>query len=690
MKNLNLLSAALLISAVACTEENIVEDVSVNDGKMCQVAFDATTVDMEDAGEIGEIQTRTMLREGGEIYWTANDMLGVFTNEGKPESFITKNGGKVTRFEGYNNVQGDYYVFYPYNENATISNGVITTELPAQQYPEPGSFYTGGNLSTARGNKDEIIILHNACGWLRISVSEACEEKEITEIIIEGKNGELLARDVEIDVDNGGAAKVLESSENKSTRVSMKTEDHIYPGKYYYFVLPPMTFEDGIIVTFVNKDGLISKQDLNFPMVIEQGKWSSLSNGNPTDFKYAENDSTESCYYAYNLDGLYEWASRVNGGDYDLDCQLMASFDFGERTWIPVGTKEHPYVGTFEGNGRELRNLKVDSDLDCVGFFGAIGPVNRNEGKDEVDEVKISNIKFINPVIMSRYRGDVNKTDDDGYAGVVAGMMNQELIDNYSGAVIDKCEVIEASVSGCENVGGIVGRSYGGTDIISRSSFQGSVDGAMFIGGIVGNVEGDVVDCHSYSASITHSNNFRDYEARSGGIAGTNNGDILVCSANKVNVMTDGRYAGGIVGANNGVIVGCVSCGEVKADFSGGIAGESFGPIKASYSNCNAKAGVVYRIKTQLIGDFEACYTTVEKLQPVASPEGKYNLWYAPYIQLKKKDLNKVLNAYKCDSHGLENSFNGAHWKFEQSIDEYADKLPVRPFKYPSESVDSN
>ncbi|MEI3118490.1 MAG: hypothetical protein V8T12_06485 [Parabacteroides johnsonii] len=38
-----------------------------------------------------------------------------------------------------------------------------------------------------------------------------------------------------------------------------------------------------------------------------------------------------------------------------------------------------------------------------------------------------------------------------------------------------------------------------------------------------------------------------------------------------------------LFGANNGVIVGCVSCGEVKADFSGGIAGESFGPIKASY-----------------------------------------------------------------------------------------------------------
>ncbi|MEI3118492.1 MAG: hypothetical protein V8T12_06495, partial [Parabacteroides johnsonii] len=46
------------------------------------------------------------------------------------------------------------------------------------------------------------------------------------------------AGDVEIDVDNGGAAKVLESSENKSTRVPMKTEDHIYPGKCRCFIIP--------------------------------------------------------------------------------------------------------------------------------------------------------------------------------------------------------------------------------------------------------------------------------------------------------------------------------------------------------------------------------------------------------------------------------------------------------------------
>jgi hypothetical protein len=688
MKYLNLLSTALLISAVACTDENVVEDLPTNSEEISRTSFEATTIDMVDAGEIGEVQTKTMVREGGEIYWVANDELGVFTNDGSLRNFITKNGGKVTRFENYDEITGEYYVFYPYNAEATIDGGTISTQLPAVQYPEPGSFYTGGNLAVAKGDKSEMITLHNACGWLKISVAIECGDT-ITGINIKGNNNELLAGDVEIDVDHNIAAKVIDS-EKASKTIMMNTEDHIYPEKYYYFILPPITFEKGLTVTFVNKDGLTSDLRVESPVTVKPGQALSLSNKNPTNFKYGENIHTEDCSYVYNLEGLYEWADRVNKGETSLNCQLMASFDFDGREWIPVGTREHPYLGRFNGNGRELRNLKVEGEYDCAGFFGAIGPVDRNVGDKKYD-VEISNIKFINPSISSSYKGDVNNPDDDGYAGVVAGMMNQELADNYSGAVIDKCDVINGAVSGCENVGGILGRSYGGTDIISRSSFKGSVTGAMFIGGIVGNVEGDVVDCHSYSAAITHSNSFRGYEARSGGIAGTNNGDILVCSANAVNVMTDGRYAGGIVGANNGVIVGCVSCGEVKADFSGGIAGESFGPIKASYSSCKAKAGVVYRIKTQHSEDFDACYTTtVEDCPPVVSPEGKYNLWYAPYIQLKKKDLNKVLNAYKCDSHGLENSFNGAHWKFEQSIDEYAGQLPVRPFKYPSESVGSN
>lgn len=120
MKYLNLLSTALLISAVACTDENVVEDLPTNSEEISRTSFEATTIDMVDAGEIGEVQTKTMVREGGEIYWVANDELGVFTNDGSLRSFITKNGGKVTRFENYDEITGEYYVFYPYNRKQLL------------------------------------------------------------------------------------------------------------------------------------------------------------------------------------------------------------------------------------------------------------------------------------------------------------------------------------------------------------------------------------------------------------------------------------------------------------------------------------------------------------------------------------------------------------------------------------------
>lgn len=677
MKYLNLLSAALLISAVACTEE---KQETVNLSKeMREISFDAATLDMENAGELGEINTRTMAREGGEVYWNANDIIGVFTQDGTPEPFKTANGGKVTRFEGYNNVEGEFYVLYPFNENARRSGDIISTVLPSVQYPEPGSFYNGGNISLAKTRKDETAYFHNVCTWIKVSISEDYAGT-VTGMILEGNNDELLAGDVTIDASLGNDAGItVVDSENASKRIVMNTDDHFYPGKFYYFILPPQTFSKGITITLVNKDGLTWKYVLESAATLKPSQLVSIANIMPGAFTPGKDIEENNCYYVYTLDGLYEWADRVNKGETNLNCQLMASFDFEkdpkERKWIPVGTKKQPYEGVFEGNGRELRHLKVEGEYECAGFFGALGPIQGNEDK----EVRVSNLKLINPSIHSTYVGKESNPDDDGYIGAIAGVMNYEFGDNHSGGIIDKCNVTDAMVAGGENAGGILGRSYGGADVISRCNFQGTVRGAMFLGGIVGNVEGDVVDCHSHNATIKQ--NDKRYEVRSGGIVGTNNGDILVSSANDVDVSTDGRYAGGIAGANNGIIVGCVAYGKATATFSGGIAGESFGAIKASYANCEAEAGVVYRIKTDILDDFKACFTTVKGLNPVVSPEAHYNLWYAPYIQLKKDELNEVLQQTEFHTHYIPGSFNGAHWEFQQSIDEYAEYLPIRPVK---------
>ena len=256
MKYLILLSAALLFGAVACTEEKI-ESSSPTLGEMREVFFDAETIDMEDAGEIDVKNTRSMMREGGEIYWNANDMLGVFTQNGSPQKFKTANGGKVTRFEGYNDVEGEFYVLYPFNEGARLEGNIISTELSAVQYPEPGCFYNGGNILLAKTRQGETAFFHNVCTWVRISISEDYAGT-ITGMVLEGNNGELLAGDVTIDTTLGNDARIsVCDSEKASKKIVMNTEDHFYQGKYYYFILPPQTFEKGVTVTFLYRRDVI-------------------------------------------------------------------------------------------------------------------------------------------------------------------------------------------------------------------------------------------------------------------------------------------------------------------------------------------------------------------------------------------------------------------------------------------------
>lgn len=198
MKYLNLLSAALLISAVACTEEELADNLSNNSGEMREISIEASTMDLETGNEISGVETRTMMREGGEVYWNANDVLGVFTSKGELKDFKTDNGGKVTRFTGLNDVEDEFYLFYPYNEKATVDeNGIISTFLSATQYPEPGSFYNGGSLSVSKNKEGQTAVFHQVCSYFRMSISEDYAG-EITGLIFEGNDGESLAGKVTI------------------------------------------------------------------------------------------------------------------------------------------------------------------------------------------------------------------------------------------------------------------------------------------------------------------------------------------------------------------------------------------------------------------------------------------------------------------------------------------------------------
>lgn len=40
--------------------------------------------------------------------------------------------------------------------------------------------------------------------------------------------------------------------------------------------------------------------------------------------------------------------------------------------WIPIGTKEAPYMGTFDGKGHAIKGLTITTKADNLGFFSLL------------------------------------------------------------------------------------------------------------------------------------------------------------------------------------------------------------------------------------------------------------------------------------------------------------------------------
>ncbi len=63
----------------------------------------------------------------------------------------------------------------------------------------------------------------------------------------------------------------------------------------------------------------------------------------------------------------------IGTGEYGLDKNYMqqADIQMSEREWIPIGTQNKPFTGSYNGNGFEITGLTItDPDVEPAGMFG--------------------------------------------------------------------------------------------------------------------------------------------------------------------------------------------------------------------------------------------------------------------------------------------------------------------------------
>lgn len=64
----------------------------------------------------------------------------------------------------------------------------------------------------------------------------------------------------------------------------------------------------------------------------------------------------------------------IGTGEYGLDKDYMqqADIEMSREEWIPIGTKDEPFTGSYNGNGYEIAGLTMtDPDAELAGLFGA-------------------------------------------------------------------------------------------------------------------------------------------------------------------------------------------------------------------------------------------------------------------------------------------------------------------------------
>lgn len=130
--------------------------------------------------------------------------------------------------------------------------------------------------------------------------------------------------------------------------------------------------------------------------------------------------------------------------------------------WIPIGTKEAPYMGTFDGQGHAIKGLTITTKADNLGFFSFIGST-----------ATVKNVSFTGAKVLG------NKQ-----AAIVVGQAENATISNV---------YVSGYVTGCDHVGTIVGDARGdanvdadGTNIKNCVSTAAAFSSDNQAGGIAG------------------------------------------------------------------------------------------------------------------------------------------------------------------------------------------------------------
>ncbi len=268
----------------------------------------------------------------------------------------------------------------------------------------------------------------------------------------------------------------------------------------------------------------------------------------------------------------------------DIDLTEWIANNSPEKGWEPIGNKDSPFWGYFDGNGHKITGLFINRPTESyIGLFGSVRFSNIENVSVEGNVIGADYVSILVGYCYGNISGCnvTGKIKGKYCIGGIVGYWNpwEFHSDNHPYTISGNVSKVNIQAEGgC--VGGIAGMSYldgSVSDNISLFNIQVGHSNykSQYIGGIVGYwAEGSgnkIITCNVAIGSIKSVDNII------GGICGY--GVSVSCSNNYFFGNLQGRSnIGGVVGENFGRIENnYVKASIVGEEYIGGIVGRDFG-----------------------------------------------------------------------------------------------------------------
>jgi fibronectin-binding autotransporter adhesin len=239
---------------------------------------------------------------------------------------------------------------------------------------------------------------------------------------------------------------------------------------------------------------------------------------------------------------------QLNNVKFDLiaNYKLANNIDLEGMDFIPIGHEGTPYIGTFDGNGYTIQNLKIDKPNEkYVGLFGSTN--NATIKNLNISDANVVGTNYTGGLVgcssgkstisNCSVTGSSTVTNNAAYAGGLVG---------YGSGFIEKSFTTTNVVSTSFNIGGLVGGAESLT--INECFTTGNTKALNIVGGLVGiDIKGlKMENCYSLSnIEATHHNN-----STAGGLLGASKNSAINNCYSAGTIKGPEAYKGALIGNN--------------------------------------------------------------------------------------------------------------------------------------------